>query len=442
MCNLLHRLHDRLPINRDYLAALVTGYGLMAVIIVIQLVLIPLYLTHLGKEKFGVLAMIMVANNYAAIGISWLSGSMARVLAERAAVDDREGFREAYTFSKVVYVFYAVIAVSVFWLVAPWLLANALSDDEIFYAVALSCIYFVLAYEYNADRQAFMARKWQAKSNLREVVGQIVFACLVVIGLYKGMGLPGVVLSQIAGIACTRLLVWWYWRKDDYKLGSTWKFTNARTLWKRVSGKVGRHYAIYGVLLLTLQADTLIVGWLAGPEIAANYYLLWRIPEVFILLLWRIPGSYAPHLIAMDARREHDALSRNYRIGLYSMSILAGIAALLYGIAGNTIVHLWVGENAPVGYLPYAIAALAMFFISIARWPAEVAYALMNTKPLVSLVAIELVAKLMLIAILFSSIGYLSPIVAVCLVHIFGISYLYIWMGKETINTHIHSRTI
>ncbi|HEY9018934.1 hypothetical protein [Thiomicrospira sp.] len=442
MYNLLHRLHDRLPINRDYLAALVTGYGLMAVIIVIQLVLIPLYLTHLGKEKFGVLAMIMVANNYAAIGITWLSGSMARVLAERAAVDDREGFREAYAFSKAVYVLYAVIALCIFWLAAPWLLKNALADEEIFYAIVLSSVYFVLAYEYNADRQAFMARHWQARGNLREVVGQIVFAGFVAFGLYQGMGLPGVVLAQIAGIVCTRLLAWAHWRKDEYGLGWAWKFTDARTLWRRVSGRVGRHYVVYGVLLLTLQADALIIGWLAGPEIAANYYLLWRIPEVFILLLWRIPSSYAPHLIAMDARHEYDSLSQNYRKGLYSVSILAGLAALIYGIFGNPIVHLWLGDDAPAGQLPYAIAALAMFFISIARWPAEVAYALMNTKPLVRVVAIELAFKLVLIAVLFSAIGYLSPIVAVCLVHLLGISYLYMWLGKETISAHIHSRII
>ena len=91
-----------LPLNRDYGAALLTGYALTGVSTLIQLVLVPLYLYYLGKERFSVLAIIMAAK-LCRHDITWLSGSMARVVAERAATGDRNGFAEACVFFKLVY---------------------------------------------------------------------------------------------------------------------------------------------------------------------------------------------------------------------------------------------------------------------------------------------------------------------------------------------------
>jgi O-antigen/teichoic acid export membrane protein len=429
-------LLQRQRLNRDYALALLTGYGLMGLTIVVQLTLIPLYLTHLGKERFGVLAMIMAANNYAAIGITWLSGSMARILAERAATGDRAGFAEAYAFSKLVYVAYALIALAGFWVVAPWLLSEALADAEIRTAIMLSCVFFLVSYEYNTDRQALNARHLQARGNLNEVAGQLVFAACVGVGLTMDMGLPGVVGSQVAGMLCTRLLAWLQWKRDDYDLGWKRRIVGIRDLWQRVSGKVGRDYVVYGILLLTLQADALIVGWLAGPKVAADYYLLWRIPEVCILLLLRIPSAYAPHIIAMDARSEHEALRCSYHKGLLAMLGLASAAALVYGVGGHWIVKLWVGDNAPAGFWSYAVAAVAMFFIAFSRWPAEFAFALMNTKPLVRIAALETMAKLALIGLLYGTLGYIAPLVAISLVHALGVFYLYFRLGKNNF-THL-----
>ena len=431
-------LRARLSLNRNYANALMTGYGLMGVMIVVQLVLVPLYLTHLGKEKFGILAMIMAATTYAAIGVGWLSGGMARIMAERAAVDDIEGFKTAYAFAKWLYVGYAILAVLVFWLVAPTLLPNALKNKETLTALLLACIYLTLLYEYNADRAAFNARHWQAKGNLREIIGQIVFAAGVLFGLYAGWGLPGVVAAQIAGILTVRALAWYYWRNDAWQLTWMKSIPDFKVLWNRVSGKMGHGYVVYGVLLLTLQADVLLLGWLSSPETVANYYLLWRIPEVVILLLWRIPGSYGPFLVAMDTKGEHESLQKNYNRGLYLIIAAAGIAALLYATAGSWIVSVWVGENAPEGYLPYMLAASAMFFLGVARWPSGIAYSLVNTMPLICILGTELVGKLVLLLLLFNKFEYLTPMLATTIVHSMLIFYLYLWLGRNSISVTLN----
>ncbi len=434
MSELRYAFLKKLPLNWNYANALMTGYGLMGTTIIIQLVLVPMYLEHLGKEKFGILVMIMAANNYAAIGIGWLSGGMARILAEKAATDDVAGFCASYSFAKLLYVGYAIIALLIFWSISPILFISAYSDSEIFKAVLLSSFYFILVYEYNADRAAFNARHWQSKGNVREIIGQIFFALGVLWGLHANWGLPGVVTAQIFGILVTRLLAWHFWQNDHYRLRWSFKVSGFKDLLNRVSGKMGRDYIIYGILLLTLQADVLFLGWLAGPKTAATYYLLWRIPEVCILLLWRIPGSYSPFLIAMDARGEKKALSINYRRGLLLITGLAGAAALIYAIFGSWILEIWVGEDAPTGVLPYVFAASAMFFFAIARWPAGIAYSLVNTSPLIYISLLELITKFILIILLFSTFDYYTPMLATTCIHALLIFYLYLWLGQDTLS--------
>jgi O-antigen/teichoic acid export membrane protein len=407
----------------------------------VQILMVPLYLQYLGTEKFGILAMILAANSYAAIGITWLSGGMARILAERAAVNDVKGFEEAYVFAKWLYVTYAVVIISILWLGAYILRISQLLEKEIIIAMILACFHLLLMYEYNADRAAFVARHWQAKSNVREIIGQIVFVVSVYFLLQGGYGLPSIMVSQILGALTVRILVWFFWLNDPWNLRWTFPTEHHTHLLSRVSGKMGRGYIVYGILLLTLQADALILGWLTDPSTVASYYLVWRIPEVMILLLWRIPGSYGPFLIAMDVKGEHQKLYQNYKKGLYIMVAMAGAGALLYGLAGRNIVNIWLGDKAPTGQLPYLFAAAAMFFRAVVRWPSGLAYSLLNTTPLNLIIAIELMVKIILMSLLIDEYGFSAPMLATALVHIFLVFYLYLILGERTVATK-HKSTL
>jgi O-antigen/teichoic acid export membrane protein len=425
--------------SKNLSSALGSSYGLMILTMVIQFALVPFYLHHLGKEMFGVLMMILAAISYGAIGITWLSGGMARILGERGAIHDAKGFADAYAVSKLVYVGYAIIAIALFWLVAPFIMPNALEKTEVHQALILISIYFLLMYEYNTDRLAFNALCRQTTGNVIEAAGQVVFAGSVGVGLYLGGGMVSVVVALIAGVLTARSLALMYWYRQKMGLGWRWPhLLDAAPMWQRVSGKMGRHYVVYGILLLTLQADVLIVGWLAGQEIAAAYYLLWRIPEVCILLLGRIPGVFAPHLIQMDARGDTDKIHLAYRKGLRIVFGLSALAGVAYGLLGNWFVHLWVGNNAPDGLLPYVLAGMALFFVAAIQWPANTAYALVNTGPLVKVTALYLVVKLGMFVLLFGQLDYLAPLVAIIASHVLGVFFLYMKVGKDACRVNIN----
>jgi O-antigen/teichoic acid export membrane protein len=247
-----------------------------------------------------------------------------------------------------------------------------------------------------------------------------------------------VVIALIAGVVTARSLAWIYWYRQNMALGWRWpRSLDAAPIWQRVSGKMGRHYFVYGVLLVTLQADVLIVGWLSGPEVAAAYYLLWRIPEVCILLLGRIPAVFAPHLIQLDVRDNTDQVYHAYRKGLRTVLGLSALAGMAYGLLGNWFVHLWVGNNAPDGLQPYVLAGVALFFVAAIQWPASTAYALVNTGPLVKVTALYLGVKLGLFVLLFGQLNHLAPLVAIIVSNIIGVFFLYLKVGREACKKNI-----
>jgi O-antigen/teichoic acid export membrane protein len=417
--------------NKNLFSALGSSYGLMILTMAIQFALVPFYLRHLGKEMFGFLMMTLAAISYGAIGIGWLSGGMARVLGEKGAIHDAKGFADAYALSKLVHVGYAALGIAVFWLVAPSIIPITLEKTEVHQALIFISIYFLLMYEYSTDRLAFNALSRQTTGNVIEAAGQVVFAGTVAVGFYLGGGLVSVAIALIAGVITTRSLALMYWYRQNVAL--SWRrphLLDAGPIWRRITGKMGQHYAVYGVLLLTLQADVLILGRLTGPEIAADYYLLWRIPEVCILLLGRIPGVFAPYMIQMNARGDTEKIQIAYRKGLRIMLGLSALAGLAYGLLGNWLVHLWVGNSAPEGVLPYVLAGIALFLVAAIQWPVTAAYALANTGPLVRVTALYLAAKLSVIFLLYGQLKYIAPVVAIIICHALGIFFLYLKIGK------------
>jgi hypothetical protein len=60
----------------EYPLSLLSGYLAMAGNIIAQVILVPVYLTTLGAEGFGVLVLMLAMINYALVCIGWLNGGL------------------------------------------------------------------------------------------------------------------------------------------------------------------------------------------------------------------------------------------------------------------------------------------------------------------------------------------------------------------------------
>jgi O-antigen/teichoic acid export membrane protein len=429
---LIKSLITRIRNNPDYFGAVLTGYALMGLNILVQVFLVPLYLTYLGKYQFGVLMMLLSFINYASIGIGWMSGGALRVLGEYAAKGDNQGFAQSYSLSKSIYVGYAlIIAIGMVTIGLNWehLIFHNLPSayrKAVHLSILAIAVYFVVLYDFSVERLALTAKRRQVAGNLFQMLNLLIFAISVVPWLLSGGSLVGVLICLVGGVVVARAASWIYWRCAEIKIGLCCSIKESIPLLKRLMGRMGLGYLLYGMLILTMQADTLIVGWLGGAEIAATFALVWQIANLAIQLLWKIPEYLLPYLIHIDTRGEKNRLQKVYREGLRWMLIVSFTAGLGYALLGHWVVKLWVGsENAPDNTLAYIFAGAAVFWLGSARLPAVFAYSTVKLKRLNIVAGIEVMGKLLLIFLLFPKLSYLAPLIAVNVVHIGGVALAY-----------------
>jgi len=434
----LHDLKRRVANNPDYGWSIASGYGHVLVNIVVQILLVPLYLQYLGKVQFGVLVILLAGINYLGLGIAWMSSGAARIMGEHAAHKRPQALERTYGLSKIIFLIYATLSAGSAWAVV-WtsqndLFANnpALAADAV-RMVSLGVVYVIVLYDLNVDRLMLISTARQAWANLLNVIALVVFAATVILVLTNGGGLVGVVGALLGGVVLARAVSFVLVRRLGLRL--RWPGPQARTDLRRLLGPMGLGYAAYGALLLTLlQADMLILGLLGGPLLVADFVLVWKIADVAMQALWRLPESLTPYLIQMDSRGEHHRMRSIYATAQKAMVGLAALVAVGFALFGQSLVELWVGvEYAPDLPWAYALSGGALFWMVIARLPAIYAFSTVNLAPLVSVTALETTAKIVLVFALFQTLGLYAPLIAINVIHILGVAYLYQRLFRQSI---------
>lgn len=426
--------------HQGYLAALTSSYLLMLVSILIQIGLVPLYLSAFGQYQFGVLMILLSLVNFAVIGIAWMSGGALRMLGEYAGLENVSEFCRAFNVIKTIYVGYGCILALIITVIAYNLDqilfsgASAKDSHSARFTLILTGIYLILFFAAAIDRIALTVRKRQGAANMAQLAGILVFATGVTPWLLKGGSMPGVMLFQIGGaltsLFITRLLLY----REIPSLRMRIPSLSDMDLLYRLGGKRGAGFFLHGAIVLALLADTALVGWLGGANSAAEFYLVWKMAEVLVQLIWKLSEPMIPYFIQMDVRGEHASLARVAHLGYLFVAGVSLLAGISYGFFGPDLVALWVGkENVPDSPIGYALAGGAVFWLSISRFPAIVASAQAALHELNWAGGLELLGKLLVSFILFPQLGFVAVLLGINLVHVLGVSYLYYRLLKANV---------
>jgi O-antigen/teichoic acid export membrane protein len=428
--------------NPDYAGTIAVGYGMAAFQIMVQLVLLPLYITILGKFDFGVLMVLLAFANSARLGLSWLYGRMLRVLGKAYTHSDRTEYARASNVFRIVYIGYglfAAAALCAIGLLMPTLLVGSFADgkeDMLRAAFLIMALYVALINWLTVEAALLTARKRQALSQVSQIVSLAVFVVLVVPVLLLGGGLDQVVICLVVGAAAAILFCLFFSFLDNWGAlgkGPGWLFADVS---RYARPQIGR-YGLYGLLFLLLQSDTMLVGIIGGAENVAEFVLVWKIAEVIILLMWRLCESLQPEIINMDMTGDYRRVERLYARGIKLMLLMGLIAAAAYGIFGEFLVHLWVGpEMAPSNSMAFTLAGAAIFWMVAARFPSVLAYSLGQLKLLNMIAGVEVVARIFITIALFSTLSFLAPLVAINITHVFGIAIAYFILGRRCSREH------
>jgi O-antigen/teichoic acid export membrane protein len=432
--------------SRGYWGAVSSFYILSGIQVLIQIILMPLYLDTLGKIGTAILVTILALVSVAGLGINWMHGGALRVLGERYFRGQGGGTTEldcAYSAVKLLCLGYGAVAAAIiaFLSLLPTDILfgeiGAKFSSEAPLALLLAALYYLLLSNMTSEYWTLSATQHQAEANIALSAGALTFAAAIVPWLLSGGGIAGamgcLLLSGIVSTVTAKVFVRVRLGRLRFKPGRQ-SFTLARGF----VGCDGLPYAVYGAGFTVLQADSLILSVLCGAETVVEFVMVWKIAEFVTLLLWKIPESLQPYLIEAHIANDHDRILRFYRMMWRSVFILALMAGVLYAVFGDWLVTLWVGpEHATMPSWAFMLAGAAMFWMALARVPSLFSYALKRFRWLNRIVPLEVVAKLAVIAALVPVLGFAAPFAAVCLIHVLGIAWAYIYIGRQLLSVQV-----
>jgi O-antigen/teichoic acid export membrane protein len=415
--------------------AVLSGWMLIGMSILVQGITVPLYLSHLTSDEFGLAAMLNAFVMFSMVGAGGIWSGGIQFLGERAGLKDASGFAVAYRVTCVAYVGYGLIVCTILTVaVAFWQIAHPqLSSGEIWRTTVAVIAYLLLLYRNGVDRIALFARAEIGVANAGSMLVQAIFLPLVVLLLSLEIGLVAVPAAYFGSLCFGQLYARLHWRRARVDLSAP---ANTSTDWRTVVGflfgRTGGLFQAQGALALALSSDILILGALAGPALAGEFTLLWKVAEISILALSKIPEALQPHFIQYGARGDNHDFAKLYRRALVVITGCALVGGIGYALLGPWVVGLWVGPaHVPTTDHGYALAGLTLFLVGSTRLPTIACMARRQLTSLVFLMLTEVVLKIAFILLLRDRLGAAAPLAAWSAVQILGVWGAYQVLGYQ-----------
>lgn len=316
-----------------------------------SLVTIPLALSHLGSDRFGLwiaIISLLVTLNFADLGIG---NGLITPIADAHARGQRAEIVQLISNATAALATIALFGATIFLLVDPYIewgvvlnstTARGIAEaDDAMNLLAL-CLFSViplsLAQKIHLGLQeAFVAHLWSAFGSIVAIIG-------VVIAVETEASLAWMVLAAAGGpVFAAFLNCFTLFLKRHPELRP--QMTSVTTAGMASASRRGITFLLLGVSAsVAYQADHLIVATLLGADAVSGYAIPLKLffiaPTILGFLLVPLWPAYSEALATGDIAWVQRTLRRSI---LGGVAFTASISVFLV-IFGSRIVHAWVGE--------------------------------------------------------------------------------------------------
>lgn len=331
--------------QRLYLRSLGVGYGALAANIAYSLISIPLALRYLGKEQFGLWAVVLQIVGYLQLLDFGISNGISRIL-----VDEKDN-RETGTYGSVLQTgFIAQCAIGAAVALAGWLsgpfsaslfsIPENLSHDFVL-LIGIQSTITGISIAGRILGAPFDAYQRQDLVGYQTIGLFVVYLATLWLGLQKGWGLYSMVFSLGSGLIWTFAAYLFF----DWKL----KLLPRGREWGRPSMARFREIFKYSreLFLMTLGwqilngSPILVISRSFGLDAAANWSICIKPFQILSQFIARPLDFSIPGLSEMYVRQEIETLRRRARELFQFTAAFAGAACAVMAVINPSFVALW-----------------------------------------------------------------------------------------------------
>lgn len=316
-----------------------------------SLVTVPLTLSYLGSERFGVwmaISSVLAIMNFADFGIG---NGVMNAVADAFGKNDMVAVRRAISSGFAVLMAIAVVLISGFACLYPYVdwarVFNAhspLAQVEAGPGLFVFALFFSLNIPIGLVQRVQMGLQEGFRAYVWQLVGSIAGLCGVLIVVHCRGGLPWLLValsgSPVAVAALNGILYFGSHREVMPAL----QFVAADNT--RKIGNLGfLFFVLQLVCALAFSSDNFILARVLGPESATEYAVPQRmfllISSLMAMLLAPLWPAYAEAIARGDSAWVRTTLLRSLKLALSAAAV--GVTVLV--CCGQQIVHLWVGPK-------------------------------------------------------------------------------------------------
>ncbi|MDQ9170684.1 oligosaccharide flippase family protein [Oxalobacteraceae bacterium R-40] len=344
---------------------------------------VPLLISALGVEGYGIVTLIAAVIGYFAVLDVNFSAGAIKFLAESHTAKDRERFAETFWFGAMFYGALGLLGATIIYFSAELFLlrffeVSPSAREQTVTAFKIAAAGFLLTQVQNYLLVVPQALQRYDRSAQSEAFFGIFVNIASVVVAMAGGGIVGVTLVRISISSMNVLYLTWLIRQFDLHLA--FRFPSKTTRNSLVSFSA---YAYLSKIASTLHehGDKLIVGALAGPVAVTFYSVPATLASRILGLTYRLSSVIYPSASSLAASERIDELRPMYLSAMRYVTYINLIALGMIVLAGDEFLQRWVGESfLEKGYPVLVLMTLALLVDSFTNIPSLVNDALGHPK--------------------------------------------------------------
>jgi O-antigen/teichoic acid export membrane protein len=345
----------------------VRGVGTLA-----GLVALPLVLSHLGKEQYGLWSTITTVVAWVAIFDFGIANGLVNCISRAHGREDAEEARQYVSTALAILLAIAgVLAVLVASLgsAVPWssvlAVRGAVDDSTVAWSVMAALATFVVGLPLSVVPQIYAGYQRSYVTNAFGLVGTLAGFIALVLAIQRGAAMPIIVLAfGIGPIAASLLGLGYAFAKMPWL-----RFRVSAVSRSAMSALASRSVPLFlfqiGALAVN-ETQAIILAHRCNLEVVAEYSIVMRVYVLLLGLVQASTSSFVPSFREAQERGETAWVRSAFRNFVFARVLLATGAGGLLVVAGNTLLRVWL-RRSDIAFGPEVWAILLVLLVS-ATW--------------------------------------------------------------------------
>jgi len=325
---------------------------------------VPLYIKYLGIESYGLIGLFAVLTAWLSLLDVGMTPTLSREMARFTggshspqSIRDLLRTIEVITFS-IALVIAGGIALGANWIATYWLSAEELPLQVVSQAFAIMGLVTALRFAESVYRSSIVGLQRQVLFNIVNsslatlrglgAVGILVWVLPTIDAFFLWQGLLSILtLCILAAITYASL--------PPIQHRARFSLQTLRGVWRFAGGMLG----ITFLALLLTQVDKVLLSKLLSLTDYGYYTLAAAVAGALYMLISPITQAVYPRLCELHAAGDRAMLADTYHKAAQLVSVLAGSAAIVLMLFGETFLRLWT-QNADLAARTAPLLSLLM----------------------------------------------------------------------------------